>query len=66
MGALVQLLSTTSAGTVLAWIVAIVAAAACIYSWAQKYRKIKNKYEYTKLKKYKKKKKKRILKDETN
>ena len=49
MGALIQLLSTTSAGTVLAWIIAIVAAAACVYSWAQKYRKIKNKYEDTQI-----------------
>lgn len=47
MGTLIQYLNTVSAGSVLGWIVAIIAAAACVYAWAQKYRKIKNKYQNT-------------------
>lgn len=66
MGALVQLLSTTSAGTVLAWVIAIVAAAACMYTWAEKYRKIKNKYESTQIQAQKNAKEISLLRDETH
>lgn len=66
MGALTQLLSATSAGTALAWVIAIVAAAVCIYSWAQKYRKMKNQYEDTQTQTEKNTKEIDMLRDETH
>lgn len=45
MKMLIQYLAGFSAGSVLGWVAAVVLALACIYSWAEKYRKIRNKYE---------------------
>jgi len=41
---LIEYLSSISAGTALGWIVAVVLAFVCIYEWAEKYRKARNKY----------------------
>lgn len=45
MDMLIKYLQSFSAGSVLGWIVAIVLALFCIYSWAEKYRKVRNKYQ---------------------
>ena len=47
MSALIQHLSSISAGVALGWMVAIITTAAAGYTWIQKYRKMKNKYEDT-------------------
>ena len=47
MSMLLEYLHSIPAGAALGWIIAIFSACACIYSWAQKYRKVKNKYDDT-------------------
>ena len=44
MQMLIEYLAGFSAGSVLGWIVAIALALICIYGWAEKYRKVRNKY----------------------
>lgn len=66
MGTLIQYLSAVSAGSVLGWIVAIIAAAACVYAWAQKYRKIKNKYQNTQTQTQENRKEIILLREETH
>lgn len=45
MKMLIEYLDGFSAGSVLGWITAVVLALFCIYSWAEKYRKVRNKYQ---------------------
>lgn len=45
MKMLIEYLEGFSAGSVLGWITAVVLALFCIYSWAEKYRKVRNKYQ---------------------
>ena len=47
MNMLIQYLGTIPAGAVLGWIVAIILALVCIYTWAQRYRKARNRYDDT-------------------
>lgn len=47
MQGLITLLGSVSAGTVLGWIVAIVLAAVTVQTWAQRYRKARNRYDDT-------------------
>lgn len=45
MQMLVKLLADYSAGSVLGWAVAVILALVCIYGWAEKYRKVRNRYQ---------------------
>lgn len=45
MEMLIKYLQNFSAGSVLGWITAVVLALFCVYSWAEKYRKVRNNYQ---------------------
>lgn len=48
MTMLIEYLGSIPAGAVLGWIVAIILALVCIYTWAERYRKARNSYDDTK------------------